>query len=741
MSRAEIAWTRLHLPRPLDETKVLNLLRALASDRRSPDIAFELRASNDGVSHLIGTSTTAVQGVKRLLRDQVPGIAFQAAPERHLAREVGRVELRPRGMPLGIDDPRAVSRALLSAVGTRLQEGEFLVVQVLLGRRRPPRTVSPDEPSPQQSWWSLLTSGASAATSEERRSLRLRAEDAGFDAVIRVGATGTDPERTRRLSVSLHSALYTARGVGVRMDFVHDDPRHLAGAVLPRRRTVELSSRELVGLLGWPLGDDEYPGLPRLHPAPLRPTASVHTGERVFAASLAPGDDRQVGLSAPDGLLHLAAFGPTNSGKSTALLHLIEADMRAGRPVAVLDPKRQLIDDVLARVPKERLDDVVVLDVSRDRPIGFNPLDVTGRDPDVVVEGVLSVFKALFTDGWGARTEDIFSATLRSLTRASGASGSPATLADIPRILTDANFRRSVVGRVRSDEYLAGFWAWYDGQSPQGQHAATSAPLNKLRQFLLRPRLMRMLDQPRSPFRLRDIWRENRVVLVPLNEALIGAGTAEMLGSLIVADLWQAVQERASDMHAKRHPGFVYIDEAPRFLHLPTSVGDALALSRSMGVGWSLAAQFVRQFPKELRDAVHTNARSKIVFGTEYDDATYFARGLRDLGAEDFMSLGRYQAYANLVADGLPSGWALVQTLPPTQPSIRPERVVAHSEQRWASPVEVEAVSPPAQSPTADRPSPEPASTPADPQLALPAGGPPGETPRFRKRRSRWVPG
>ncbi|MBE5471722.1 type IV secretory system conjugative DNA transfer family protein [Mycobacteroides abscessus] len=727
MSAPTVVWTRFHLPRPLDTAKVQTLLLTLGADRLSQDVVLELRAtSDDGVVHLVGCRAESVQLVKRLLRDHLPGVTFQKAPDRASVIEAGRMQLRPRSMPLRTDIPADVSRALLSAVGVRLRTGEVLVVQVLLGRRRPPRTVHPQATSPNEPWWTILLGGSRPASGDERRLLQVRAEDAGFDAVVRVGATGSDPQRTRRLTSSLHSALFTAKGVGVRMDFVHENPRAIGMAARPRRWPLELACAELVGLLGWPLGDDDYPGMPTKHPKPLRPASTVHTGERVFATSLAPGDERLVGVSAKDALLHMVAYGPTNSGKSTVALASILADINAGRSVAVLDPKRQLIDDLLARIPQHRLDDVVVLDVSSDRPTGFNPLDVTGRDPDVVVDGIMSVFGSLFADGFGPRTLDVFSGTLRSLARSAAVSGIQATLADIPRMLTDTGFRRSVLAHVPHDEGLASFWGWYEGQSPAAQHSAVSAPLNKLRQLLLRPALMRMLDQRDTRFRLRDIWRQNAIVLVPLNEALIGSGTAEMVGSLIVADLWQAVQERASERSPEKRPGFVYVDEAPRFLRLPTSMADTLALSRSMGVGWFLAAQFARQFPKELRSAIDMNARTKIVFGTEYEDATHFARGSKDLQPDDFVALGRFQAYANLVADGRPTGWALVQTFPPAAPTIRPERVAAHAQTRWAA---LPPPAPPVSSAATQAPQ------PAKPPPAAAPAARTGRMPVGRKRR------
>jgi len=685
MAQPDLIRTQVFVPRPLHDADLQQLLLVIASQKRLGPIIFELRAeATRPLQHLVACLPGSIGVLKRVLRDQLPGIEFGSTVTAARPGEVGRLDLTPAAMPLRTDNTLATTRALLSAMSTRLQAGELLIVQVVLGRPHSPTRVAANAPAPQGKWWQPLWSGVTPANTEERRLLRVRAEDASFATTVRVGTTGLDPDRSRRLHLAVQGALRSARAPGVRMEFVREDPHGFARGEL-HRRPIELACAELPGLLGWPLGEEDLPGLPPLHPAPIRASRAVHTAERVFARSGVPGDDRELGVSAKDGLLHGVALGPSGSGKSTAMLALIEADLKAKRPIAVLDPKRQLIDDVMARVPRDRMDDVVVLDAADDPVVGFNPLDVRGRDPDVVVDGILSVFGGLFTDGWGARTADIFSGTLRTLARASVISGRPATLPDVPRILTNPAFRRSVVGLVAADEGLASFWGWYESLSPQAQANAVAAPLNKLRQLLLRPSLMKMLDNRETRFSLRDIWRENKIVLVPLNEGLIGSGTAELLGSLIVADLWQSIQERAQEPDPERHPGFCYVDEAPRFLHLPTSMADALAVSRSLGVGWFLAAQFARQFGKDMREAVDMNARTKLVFATEYEDARHFARGEKRIKAEDFRSLKRFQAYANLVADGHPQGWALVETKRPSKRSNRPERVMARSRALWGA--------------------------------------------------------
>ncbi|WP_330294126.1 type IV secretory system conjugative DNA transfer family protein [Streptomyces griseorubiginosus] len=433
--------------------------------------------------------------------------------------------------------------------------------------------------------------------------------------------------------------------------------------------------------------------------------ARVHQDERVFAESAAPGDNRRLGIAPQDQTFHGVAYGPAGSGKTNVLLHLITADITAGRPVVVLDPKRQLIDDILARVPAHRVDDIVELNAADENPVGFNPLDIGRRDPDVVVDGILAVFASVFADGYGPRTADLFSSGLRTLARGSSPNV-PATLTDLPRLFSDPAFRRPYVGRVQGDLALAQFWAAWDEQGPAAQATVLAAPMNKLRQFLLRPAVVRMLDQRQGRFRLRDVFRENKVVLVPLNEGLIGPGVASLLGSLIIAEVWQAVQERAGEAGARQRPGVVYVDEAPRFVHLPTSLADALAISRSLSVGWFLAAQFRNQLPPELRTAVDINARSKVIFATEADDARELAAKLApELEPADFMSLPRFHAYANLVADGAPSGWGLVRTLPPP-PVVADVETVRMTARTNYAPTET---APARTAPGAAQPSPEPA--------------------------------
>ena len=694
VAEAGFVFSELHLPRPLEAEQVEVLLLRLAADRAGPPLVFEARAEAGRlVAHLVGTPAEHVRWVQRTLRHVLPGLDIDGLIRPRLpAARAARLRLRPRAFALAEGRAETTSLSLLSALDARLETGERLVVQIVLGHRLNPKHLPQEIPDPTQPWWQLLTRGEMSAASGLRNQIDRRSGQHGFAATIRLGVSAATTQRRQQLLVGLLGALSTAIDRSSYLDLKPERVSRLNGPRIPRRWALRLGASELTGLLSWPLGEQDLPGVPPLHPRPLRVPASVNRSERLFAVPGAPGPAAPVGIAAKDITAHLLILGPTGTGKSTVLENLVAADIAARRPVLVIDPKFQLVQDIIERaVSDERIDDVVIVnpaDAKTGKVVGFNPLDIGDRDPDVVVDGLVAVLKAVFHDGWGPRTEDIVNSALLTLARVGAERSKPFTLLDLPRLLTDEAFRRSVIGAVMHDPGLGSFWSSYLAMSPGAQAQAIAAPLNKLRQYLLRPSLRAILGQPQPAFRLRDVFTSNKVVLVPLNEALIGPITAQLLGSLLVAEVWSATLERANERNPGKRPASVVIDEVQQYLHLPVSIDDALSRSRSYGVGWHLAHQHRAQLPSSTRAAVDSNAKSKIVFRPlDPDDAAAMAKQAPELQAVDFLSLGQWQAYANLTADGAPAGWALLRTLPAPQPTGFGERVRARSRELYASDV------------------------------------------------------
>ncbi|MDF3284955.1 type IV secretory system conjugative DNA transfer family protein [Gordonia sp. N1V] len=688
-------------------------------------MVLETRADADGITWLLGTPAEHVRWVQRTLRDLLPGITIMAADAAGRAPVESALALQatPRVLGLG-QPPLEVTTALLSALSAHLSAGEVMVLQIVLGPRIAGRIARGPVADPAQPIGSLLARGVMPAPASVQRAIAERVALHGFRVSLRIAATASTTERRRRMILGIFGALGRARPAGVRLSLTAQRPDAITEPRLPRRWPLSLTPDELTGLLAWPLGEHDLPGVPPLHPRQLLPVRTPTPEGRDMGETALPGSGIRVGVNATDALMHQVLLGPTGSGKSNVLLLQIAADIRAGRPLLVIDPKQQLIDDILDHaVGDDRVDDVVIISLADPHVPGFNPLDAGDRDPDVVVDSLLAVFKAVFADGWGPRTEDIFLASLLTLVRAGQAIGTPFTLVDLPRLLTEESFRLRLIGHVAGDPTLAGFWATYGELSPAAQAAMIAAPLNKLRRYLMRPAVRRMLGQAEPSFRLRDIFRDNKIVLVPLNEGLIGPVTAQLVGSLIVAEAWNATQERAGEDRPTDRPGFVVVDECQRFVNLPTSFGDALSQSRSYGVGWILAHQSRAQLPAELRESIDTNARSKIFFRLESSkdasDAAKLTHG--HLAAEDFQQLPRHTAYARIVTDGESSGWTMIATLAPPPPTGLANLIRTASRDRYGS---------------ASSPAPSPILTTPDRGNVSPVGTPPAPTVG-RKRRQK----
>lgn len=405
--------------------------------------------------------------------------------------------------------------------------------------------------------------------------------------------------------------------------------------------------------------------------------------DRTFALSvdLAP---KKLSISPKDSLEHTHIIGPTGSGKSTVMQHLILADIKAGRSVLVLDPKADLVNDVLARIPENRAGDVVVIDPSDCIPVGFNPLGFTSyRNKALIADAVLSVLREIWSDGWGVRTQDILSASLLTLAEIDGAS-----LLWLQPLLTDSTFRRKIVSQIKDKVGLMPFWSEFEALT-ELQRQQWIAPIsNKLRQFTLRSCLRNVIGQAHPKFDLTELFTKRKIVLVPLNKGLIGGESARLLGSLIVGLTWTLALSRAQLPAERRHLVSVYIDELQDYLSLPTDLSDALAQARGLGVGMTLAHQYRDQLPPEVRAGVDANCRNKIMFGLNSKDAKDIAAMAPELTAEDLMALPRYQVYTSFQSSGKSTGWVLGRTLPPV-PALRgPVELRAQSMETYGIPAE-----------------------------------------------------
>jgi type IV secretory pathway TraG/TraD family ATPase VirD4 len=361
-------------------------------------------------------------------------------------------------------------------------------------------------------------------------------------------------------------------------------------------------------------------------------------------------------LKPMDRLRHVYLVGPTGVGKSNLLAGMAVSDATAGYGLCLIDPKGDLVETVLERLPDAVVERVIVLDPSQtETPLGFNPLQMPGADEhsrELAADRVLHIFKDLYRANWGPRSDDLLRAALLALVSVPAPNGQSFTICEAPELMTRPTLRRYVTSQPGLPEALRTYWAGFSAMSEAEQLQYAAPVLNKLRAFTMRTATRLMLGQ-NSGIDLGEVMRRRQVLLVSLAKGKLGAETATITGSLLVAAFWQAALGRVSMEPARRRPFFLYLDEFQDVVRLSESMPDLLSQARGFGIGAVLANQYLAQLPEQVRAAVLGTVRSQVAFQVEYDDARLLAqRFAPSLAAGDLMGLSRFEIALRPSVDG-----------------------------------------------------------------------------------------
>jgi hypothetical protein len=348
---------------------------------------------------------------------------------------------------------------------------------------------------------------------------------------------------------------------------------------------------------------------------------------------------------------HMYIIGKTGTGKSTLIENMVISDIKAGYGLALIDPHGDLAEDVLDYVPQRRIKDVIYFNpADTEYPVPFNPLENVHADyHHLVTSGLISVFKKVWSEFWGPRLEHILRHSILTLLEYPGS-----TLLDIPRLLTNKDFRDEVLQNV-THQQVKEFWLFeFDKYSAWLRSEAISPILNKVGQFLTSKPLRNIVGQKKNTFRFRKVMDEGKIFIANLAKGKIGEDNCSLLGAMLVTQIQLAALSRANIPENKRRGFYLYVDEMHNFVTL--SFADVLSESRKYGLNLTLSHQYIEQLDEKIRSAIFGNVGTIIAFRVGAEDAKYLAREFYPIFEEaDLVNLPNYHIYLKLLIDGVTS--------------------------------------------------------------------------------------
>jgi hypothetical protein len=467
-----------------------------------------------------------------------------------------------------------------------------------------------------------------------------------FAACLRVAAKSSDSSGAWRIVRDLAGALthFGSPITNELLPLVAEEGEEARAQIfdrVSRRPGMIVGSDELAALAHLPSASVKVPKLlreiRRSKTAPaLSQGAGILLGENVHH-----GKALSVRLPPELRLQHLHVIGASGSGKSTLLIDLIMQDIEEGRGVGVLDPQGDLVDELLGRIPEERLADAILFDpADAGYPVAWNILEAHSElERTLLASDLVGIFRR-FSTSWGDQMTSVLGNAVLVLLENPGS-----TLLDLREFLVDRQTRERLLAAV-DDPYLLSYFR-HEFQLAAGK--SVGSILTRLDGFLRSKTVRGIVGARESRLDLRAVVDQGQIFLARLSQGAIGEENAALLGSLLVSKFHQITMSRQEVKREERRPFFLYADECQQVA--TASMALLLSGARKYGLGLILAHQDLRQLDAktpEVGAALMGNAGTRVSFRVGERDAKVLAEGLSFFHAADLMSLRVGEAIARI---------------------------------------------------------------------------------------------
>jgi hypothetical protein len=388
------------------------------------------------------------------------------------------------------------------------------------------------------------------------------------------------------------------------------------------------------------------------------------------------GVKKPIRLSTNDRRRHTYIIGQTGTGKSVLLENLAFQDMMDGRGFALIDPHGDLVESLLGKVPKERVEDVIYFNPGdMTNPIGLNMFEFDHVDQkDFLVQESINMLYGLYDPGHtgivGPRLEHIFrNAALLLMSDPAGG-----TFIDIPKLLIDPDFVKGKLKYV-TDQTVLDFWTkeFPASQKSNESGEVVSWVVSKFGPFISNDSMRNIIGQTKSGFNLREIMDNKKILLVNLSKGKMGELNSKLLGIIFVMKFQAAAMGRADMLEDERKDFSLYVDEFQNFA--TESFESILSEARKYRLNLILGNQFMTQLTDKIREAIIGNVGTVISGRIGITDAEILVKKFAPtFDAEDLTKMPNYQSVTSVMINNVPSAPFSMSFIPPmgqSNPQLR----------------------------------------------------------------------
>jgi hypothetical protein len=379
------------------------------------------------------------------------------------------------------------------------------------------------------------------------------------------------------------------------------------------------------------------------------------------------GAKKPIRLSLSDRQRHMYAVGQTGTGKSTFLENLALQDMLSGNGFAFVDPHGDVVERLLAMVPRERTEDVIYFNpADMEYPMGLNLFEFDSPDQkDFLIQEALNMLYKLYDPQhqgiMGPRYEHLFrNAALTVMADPAGG-----TFVDIPKLFRDPQFVQQKLQHVKDMNVLE-FW---NKEMPASQRSnefgdVVSWFVSKFGAFLSNEMMKNIIGQTQSAFDLRSIMDNKKILLVNLSKGRTGELNSKLLGMIFVMKFQAAAMSRANIPEDQRVDFCLYVDEFQNFS--TESFATIMSEARKFHLNLIVANQFTTQLTTEIRDAVFGNMGTIVSFRVGQNDIESLGKYFQPTFDEnDLLRVPNHNSIVRTLIGGIPTSPFSMTTMPP----------------------------------------------------------------------------